>query len=60
MEKFMRAEIIYKNKTKIIEKIKNFKEVYNDFLIFYDKKNNLMAVVPKKNIIIIEIYEEDF
>lgn len=56
----MRAEIIYKNKTKIIEKIKNFKEVYNDFLIFYDKKNNLMAVVPKKNIIIIEIYEEDF
>lgn len=63
MEKFMKVEIIYKDTTKVVEKIKNFKEIYNDFLAFYDKEDDLMAVVPKKNIIAIETYEtykEDF
>lgn len=62
-EKFLKAEIIYRNTIKVVEKIKGVKEIYNDFLAFYDKKDDLMAIVPKKSIIAIETYEtykEDF
>lgn len=62
-EKFLKAEIIYRNTIKVVEKIKGVKEIYNDFLAFYDKKDDLIAIIPKKSIIAIETYEtykEDF
>ena len=60
MEKYMRVENVYKDTIKIVEKIKVMKEIYNDFLAFYDKEDDLMAMFPKKSIIAIETYKEDF